>query len=187
MRYALVYGLLSGTVTIVAMLAARELSGPGSFARSEWFGYLLMLVVLSFVFVGVKRYRDVECGGVIRFGRAFLVGLGISAFAGIAFAAIFELYLAATGYRFYEEYAAEIVRDRRAAGAGAAEIAREVAMAESLRDNPLVRIPVSFIILFPVGLLVALISGLLLRNPKLLPARAQRAASAQSGSARPHG
>ncbi len=41
-------------------------------------------------------------------------------------------------------------------------------MAESYR-NPLFRIPMTFIEIFPVGLLVALISAALLRNPKLLP------------------
>ena len=170
MKYALTYGLLSGSIIILTMIAGFELTDSDSFTRSEWFGYLLMLVVLSFIFVGVKRYRDIECGGVIRFGRAFLVGLGIAAVAGLAFALIFEVYLAATNYEFYAEYAARIVRDGKATGAGADEIAREVATAESLRDNPLVRFPVSFIIIFPVGLLVALVSAALLRNPKLLPA-----------------
>ena len=32
-----------------------------------WFGYLVMLVALTFIFVGVKRYRDVERGGGIKF------------------------------------------------------------------------------------------------------------------------
>ena len=29
---------------------------------SVWFGYLVMLVAMTFVFVGVKRYRDIETG-----------------------------------------------------------------------------------------------------------------------------
>ena len=67
MKYALTYGLLSGFVIIVTMLAGITLSDNGSFFSSEWFGYLVMLVALTFIFVGVKRYRDVERGGVIRF------------------------------------------------------------------------------------------------------------------------
>ena len=68
MKYALTYGLLSGFVIIVTMIAGIALSGSGSFFSSEWFGYLVMLVALTFIFVGVKRYRDVERGGVIKFG-----------------------------------------------------------------------------------------------------------------------
>ena len=170
MKYALVYGLLSGTVIILTMLTGMVLAPRGSFFRTEWFGYLVMLVVLTFIFVGVKRYRDAECGGVIRFGRAFLTGLGIAAFAGLAYVVVFEIYLAATGYRFMDEYIAGIVRQRQAAGVAGAELAREVANLESIRDNPLLRLPMTFLEIFPIGLLVALVSALLLRNPKLLPA-----------------
>jgi hypothetical protein len=38
--------------------------------------------------------------------------------------------------------------------------------------NPLFRVPMTFLEIFPVGLLVALVSALLLRNPKVLPAAA---------------
>ena len=38
--------------------------------------------------------------------------------------------------------------------------------------NPLYRVPITFLEIFPVGLLVALISAALLRNPKVLPAKA---------------
>jgi hypothetical protein len=37
--------------------------------------------------------------------------------------------------------------------------------------NPLFRIPMTFIEIFPVGLIIALISAALLRNPQVLPAR----------------
>ena len=66
------------------MIAGIALSDSRSFFSSEWFGYLVMLVALTFIFVGVKRHRDVERGGVIKFGPAFAMGLGIAAAAGAA-------------------------------------------------------------------------------------------------------
>jgi hypothetical protein len=38
--------------------------------------------------------------------------------------------------------------------------------------NPLYRMPITFIEMFPVGLLVSLISATILRNSRVLPARA---------------
>ena len=173
MKYAFTYGLLSGLVIIATMLTGITLSGQESFFSSEWFGYLVMLVALTFIFVGVKRYRDVEHGGVIKFGPALVMGLSIAAVAGLAYVVVWEAYLAATGYRFMDEYVVGILRAQEAAGASAAAIAKEVAGMEWMRaqyKNPLFRIPMTFLEIFPVGLLVALVSAALLRNPKLLPA-----------------
>lgn len=74
MRYILIYGCLSGLVIILTIMAG-VLFAKGSFFNSEVFGYLVMLVALSFIFAGVKRYRDIERGGVIGFGRALAIGL----------------------------------------------------------------------------------------------------------------
>ena len=173
MKYVLTYGLISGAVIIATMLTGILLSDQGGFFSSPVFGYLVMLVALTFIFVGVKRYRDVERGGIVKFLPAFGMGLAIAAVAGIAYIAVWEIYLAMTDYKFMDEYIAGIVRARQAEGASSAAIAREVADLESMRvqyRNPLFRIPITFLEIFPVGLLVALVSALLLRNPKLLPA-----------------
>ncbi|MEA3029156.1 MAG: hypothetical protein QOG13_481 [Sphingomonadales bacterium] len=174
MKYALVYGLLSGSVIAAVITAALVLGPEGT--HSLWFGYLVMLVALTFIFVGVKRYRDVERGGVIKFLPAFGMGLAIAVVAGIAYVCVWEAYLAATGYRFMDEYIAAMIRHSQAEGASAAAIAAQVAEMESMRAsyaNPLFRLPLTFLEVFPVGLLVALISAALLRNPKLLPAVAR--------------
>jgi hypothetical protein len=175
MKYALTYGLLSGLVIIVTMITGISLSGLDSFFSSEWFGYLVMLVALTFIFVGVKRYRDVDRGGVIKFGPALAMGLGIAVAAGVAYVTVWEIYLAMTDYKFMDEYIAGIMRARQASGVSAEALAAETAKLESMRDsyaNPLFRVPMTFLEIFPVGLLVSLVSAALLRNPKLLPRQA---------------
>ena len=92
-----------------------------------------MLMALSLIFVGVKRYRDVECGGVIRFGRAFLLGLGMAAVAGLIYAIGWEVFLAASGYDFMAEYSASILERMRAEGATAAAIEAKAAEMRALR------------------------------------------------------
>jgi len=173
MRYSLVYGGLSGAVAISVLVFSLAFNLPNH-AHSLWFGYLVMLVALSLIFVGVKRYRDVECGGVVTFGRAFAIGLGIALVAALIYALGWELYLAVSGKDFMAEYTASILDRMRAEGATPAAIAAKAAemrsMAEAYR-NPLFRLPMTFVEIFPVGLVVTLVSAALLRNPRLLPAR----------------
>jgi hypothetical protein len=173
MRYSLVYGGLSGAVAISVLVFSLAFNLPNH-SHSLWFGYLVMLVALSLIFVGVKRYRDVECGGVVSFGRAFMIGLGIALVAAVIYALGWELYLAVSGKDFMADYTGSILDRMRADGATPAAIAAKTAemrdMAEAYR-NPLFRLPMTFVEIFPVGLVVTLVSAALLRNPKLLPAR----------------
>lgn len=176
MRFLFVYGLLSGAVVIAIIVATMALGFPNH-SHSLWFGYLVMLAGLSLIFVGAKRYRDVECGGVIRFWRAFGLGLGIAVVAGLIYALGWELYLRMTGWDFMADYSAAVLRHMRESGASAAAIqARQTEMRQmaEMYANPLFRIPMTFLEIFPVGFVVALVSAALLRNPRLLPARAPR-------------
>ena len=171
-KYLLTYGILSGAVIISIALLVVTLDLP-SHLETPWFGYLVMLVALSMIFVGVKRYRDVECGGVIAFGRAFGLGLGIALVAALIYILVWEVFLAVSGIDFMADYTASTIEQMRQAGKPAAEIAateREMGEFAKSYKNPLVRIPITFVEIFPVGLIVALVSAALLRNPRLLPA-----------------
>lgn len=173
MKYPLLYGAIGGAVAIGLLELSMILDLPGHH-QSLWFGYLVMLAGLSFIFVGVKRYRDVECGGVISFGRSFAVGLGIALVASLIYVAGWEAYQALSDKDFMTEYMAAIVGRMRAEGASAAAINAKLAELHTLAENyknPLFRLPMTFIEIFPVGLLVALVSAAVLRNPRLLPAR----------------
>lgn len=170
MRYALVYGGLAGAIAIGIIIVTLAV---GLASHSLWFGYLVMLVALSLVFVGVKRYRDIECGGVIRFGRAFGLGIGIALVAGLIYVAGWELYTALSGWDFMADYTSSLIEQMRAEGASPAAIQAQQAEMREMAEmyaNPLFRLPMIFAEIFPVGLLVALVSAALLRNPKLLPA-----------------
>lgn len=173
MKYALTYGGLAGAI-VVGIISATIAMDMSNHSTSIWVGYTIMLLALSLIFVGVKRYRDIECGGIIRFGPAFVLGLGMAAVAALIYAIGWEAYLAFSGKDFMADYSAGILEGMRAEGASAAAIEAKAAemrdLAESYR-NPLFRFPLTFVEIFPVGLLIALVSAGLLRNPKLLPAR----------------
>ena len=172
-RLILTYGLISGLVIILGIIGTLTLGDePHS---PVWLGYLIMLVALSSILVGVKQHRDRALGGVIRFGPAFAIGLGIAVVAALVYVAVWEVYLAATDYRFMQQYTDQILATKRAAGVTGAAYAKAVADMEMMKAqyrDPLFRLPMTFVEIFPVGLLVALASAALLRNPRFLPARA---------------
>ena len=175
LRYALIFGGIIGAVVIALMSLSLFALGPDSAASSELAGYATMLVVLSLLFVGIKRYRDVECGGVIRFSQGAAVGIGIAAVAGVIYAISWEVVLAVTDYAFIETYSQSMIDSVRASGLAPVEEAARLAEIEQSMQayrNPVYRLPITFIEIFPVGLIVALGSAFVLKNPRVLPARA---------------
>ncbi len=162
------YGSISGAVIIGTMIVTMNLLGD-----SEWLGYLTMIVALSVIFLAVKRYRDQELGGVIRFGTALMLGLGIAAVASVAYVILWEVYLSATDYAFMRDYTQSILEAHQAEGLSGPALQVEIDSMNELEAqyaNPLFRLPITFLEIFPVGLIVALGAAAVLRNSKVLPA-----------------
>jgi hypothetical protein len=140
-------------------------------------GYLIMMVALTMVFVGVKQYRDRVLGGVIPFAPALGMGLAISAVAGVFYCIAWEVCLAFGSFDFSAWYSDSLIEGAKARGATPAEIEKVAADAASfaaMYANPLFRMPMTFLEIFPVGVLVSLVSAALLRKTEFLPARAGR-------------
>jgi hypothetical protein len=174
LRYGIVAGLIVATPMVWRMLAAK----PGATEEpvsGMLLGYLTMIVALTAVFLGVKAYRDKVLGGAIRFLPALGIGLGISAVASVFYVIGWEISMAYSSFDFIAFYKAYMVSAAKANGATGAELQKAIADADSfatMYKNPLYRMPMTFIEMFPVGVLISLISAAILRNHRVLPARA---------------
>lgn len=171
-RKILTYGLIAGLVVAIPMnVMMVTMKDHPPLAWGMVFGYVTMLVALSAVFVGIKRYRDAELGGVIRFWPALGLGLGISIVAGVIYSLAWELSLALTHMDFATAYANTLIAEKKAAGASAEALAQLTAEMNTFKAeyaNPLFRMPMTFAEIFPVGVLVSLVSAALLRNSRFL-------------------
>jgi len=180
LRDILKYGLIGGIIVGVLMAISIPLV-HGSMAEpyAMAIGYLTILIALSAVFVAIKRRRDEALGGIIRFWPAFAMGLGISIIASILYALAWEAILPFMGGDVLGQWIAQSIAEQKAKGVSGEALAKFVAQMEQLRRdyaNPLYRIPMSFTEIFPVGVLVSLVSAGLLRNSRFLPARRPLAA-----------
>jgi len=175
LRIILIYGVIGGIIVAVPMLVSTfTLTEDTVPENAALYGYLSMLLAFTMVFVGIKHYRDKVLGGVIRFLPALGVGLGISAVASLFWVIGWEITLA-SGFDFGGAYMDSVVAAAQARGAPAAEIEQiRAETAEFLVSyaNPLFRLPITFVEMFPIGVLISLISAAVLRNSRFLPARA---------------
>jgi hypothetical protein len=175
LRTILIYGVIAGVVVGGLMLGVTvPLMDHISGGVGMIVGYTTMLIALSAVFVGVKRYRDAEGGGVIGFWQALGIGVAISFIAGIFYIAAWELTVAVTHMDFANDYARSMIAQAKAGGKTGSDLAKAIAEANDFAvqyRNPLYRWPMTFIEIFPVGVLVSLITAALLRNSRFLPAR----------------
>jgi hypothetical protein len=175
-RKILIYGTVGGLLVGVPLSALTASSNghhlPSGVAMA--IGYLTMLIALSAVFAGIKRYRDIDLGGVIGFWPALGLGLGISFVASVIYVLAWETTLALMHLDFAGGYAKMMIEEQKAKGVTGAALAKFTAEMEQFKvqyANPFYRLPMTFIEIFPVGVLVSLVSAGLLRSSRFLPAR----------------
>jgi hypothetical protein len=173
LKKILFFGSIAGLIVGVPLFGmALVMKGVTPSTGGVVLGYTAMLIAFSLVFVAIKRRRDLELGGVIHFWPAFGMGLGISAVAAVFYVIAWEAALNFTGMDFAGDYARMLIAEQQAKGVSPVELAKFTAEMESFKTqyaNPFYRVPMTFAEIFPVGVLVSLISAALLRNSRFAP------------------
>jgi len=173
LRRILIYGLIAGVIVALPMFTI-PLRGHPSGIWGMVIGYLSMLIAFSTIFLAIKHQRDEVQGGVIRFLPALALGLGVSVIASIIYVVAWEALTNVLHYDFAADYARMMIAHAKAGGGSPAAIARAAADAAEFQRqyaDPLFRLPMTFVEIFPVGVLVSLICAGLLCNSRFLPAR----------------
>lgn len=166
-RTIFIYGLMAGVLTLMLIGAGMGMIGFDHGVEGMIWGFGSMIVALSLMFVGIRRYEANH--GALTFGQAFTLGLGIFIVAGLVYVIGWEGYLAATHYTFADHFASQTIAAKVAEGASPDELARvEADMAHFKVEyaNPLFRLPMTFLEIAPVGLVMALLAGVTMRTPR---------------------
>jgi hypothetical protein len=174
----LIFGAVGGALLSGLLLLSMVLwqNGTINFDTGEVFGYSGMVIALSVIFFGIKSYRDNYLKGTLKFVKGLQVGLLVTAIASILYAVTWEVYrLAAPDEyaRFVQEYTQCQIDKAREAGASQEELdakAKQLADYQVMYENPALRFGVTILEVFPVGILVTLLSAALLRRKEVLPA-----------------
>ena len=159
-RTVISHGSVAGLIVGIPLFTlAVVMNGHPPLKYGVVLGHLTMLITLSAVFLAVKRHRDEDLGGVIRFWPALGLGLGISLVAGVFYMLAWEAALAVTGMDDAGDYAKALIIEQQAKGASAEALAKFTTEMEQFKQryaNPLFRLPMTLAEIFPIGVLVSL-------------------------------
>lgn len=163
-----VFGIITGLIISSFMLyAARECYTNPDMETNDVVGYAGMIAVFSLIFVGIKNYRDKYNDGAITFGKAFKTGLYITLIASSMYVLVWLIDYYVFIPDFLDKYIPHVLKDATEDGATQQELQEKTAEMASFKEmyqNPLFVILITYSEVFPVGLIISLVSALLLKR-----------------------
>ena len=168
-KIVLRFGLASGAIILVlsSIMMPLCMNGTLDMDISQVLGYSAMVLAFLMVFFGVRSYRDNVAGGSIGFGKAFQVGILITLITCAIYVIAWEITYFNFMPDFLDKYSAHVLEKMRASGESAAAIQEQAAQLATMAkyyDNVLFNIAITFMEIFPVGLIVTLVSAAILRR-----------------------
>lgn len=176
-KIILTYGLIAGAIVAAIMFATMPLwkNGTINFDNGELVGYTTMVIALSMIFFGVKSYRDNYSKGFISFWQGIKIGILITLIASIMYALAWEICYHTVASDFTEKMTQHYLEKAKSEATNEAEIQKAVQEMESFKEwykNPLLRFGITLMEIFPVGVIITVLSAALLRKSHLMPADA---------------
>ncbi len=165
----LVFGSISGlivsTMLVIMMLIHRQ--DPTSFDSGEIIGYTSMLLSASLIPVAIKHYRDRYQAGFISFKDGFLMGLGIALVSSTLYVITWVIFYKTVYPNFIADFTKCSLDKLKSEGKSAAEIAQSTEQMQqmfSYYETWPGLIGITFMEIFPIGFIVALVSALVLKK-----------------------
>lgn len=177
-KTVLTFGVISGLITTATMLATLPFFHKVSGEKALIIGYTSMVLAGLLVFFGIRSYRENLSGGKLTFGRAFVVGILISLLSNCFYVGTWEFIYHQFMPDFAEKYAAQMVTQVKASGASQEKIEKTTRDAEEFARNyhkPAYVVGMTFLEVFPVYLVMTLVSAAILRKRSSSPGGASNA------------
>ncbi|MCF2874525.1 MULTISPECIES: DUF4199 domain-containing protein [unclassified Tenacibaculum] len=108
-----VYGFLTGLIifTLHLVLGIKNLD----YSTNEILGYVSIFISLSFIYFGIKHYRDNVNNGIISLGKAIAIGTLISLMVGVGIGIADFIYTEFINPDFFKSYEDMLIKQGREA------------------------------------------------------------------------
>jgi len=172
-KVVITFGLVAGAIVVVLMYLTMPIGKEkANYDLGQILGYVSMIVAFTMIFFGVKVLRDKHHAGKITFGKGFVAGLYITLIATVMYCVGWEIYYNTSASNFMADYTTYYVEKMKEEGASEKEITEmkaEMASMQEMYKNPAIRFGFTFLEIFPVGVVISLISAGVLRRSEVLP------------------
>lgn len=162
-KIALKYGGIGGVLIVSTWFLT--INEDTEFSGGEILGYAIMLVALTSVFMGIKKVRDEK--GSLTFKEGFLNGLAITLVASVIYVIGWMAYWPAFAPDFADKYTTsqiEMVQEMDIDQESKDEQIEDIKDWMETYKKPHVMAAITFTEIFPVGLIVTLLSALILKR-----------------------
>jgi len=172
-RIVLTFGLISGGILSVMMLATMPFHDVIGNDAGLVIGYTTMVLAFLLIYFGVRAYRDNVAGGRVGFLKALGVGALIALVASACYVATWEAVYFGGKSDYIEKYQARELEKLRNSGASEAQVAAKQGEMQKFAEmyrNPVFNVALTFLEPLPVAIVFALVSaGILSRRRRNEP------------------
>jgi hypothetical protein len=171
-KTVLTFGLISGAMSAAMMLATIPFADRIGWEKGEILGYTTIVLSALMIFFGVRSYRENVGAGRMSFGRGFAVGILITLISSACYVGTWEIIYFKVMPGFTDKYAAHMMERAKAAGASQQkleETERQAKEFKQMYNNPAINVAMTFMEVFPIGLVVTLVSAGILRKKARAP------------------
>lgn len=158
------FGIIAGIICGgIFYLDIPEPGEPMNFEEGKVWGYVTMIAALSTIFFAIWQYRQTTPEKSVGFKKSFLIGFYITLIASVLYVIGWEIYFNLYASDFGDQYVAFQETQLVAQGKSAEEInailAPQKETMEMYSENFLFRFGLTFLEIFPVGLIVSLLAA----------------------------
>jgi hypothetical protein len=166
-KTVLTFGLISGVVSSLLMLATVPFIDQIGFDHGLIVGYTAIVLSFLLVFFGIRSYRDNVGGGAISLGRGLAIGVLITIISSAFYVATWEVVYFKFMPDFADKFTAHSIAQAKAQGATPEALAAKEQQGREFKamyDKPLYNVAMTFMEPAPIGLLVTVVSAVALRR-----------------------
>ena len=167
-KNVIIFGLISGAwIATMGIYTAAACYNNPEFKGNDFLGYASMIIAFSFIFIGIRNYRNKFNNGVITFGQAFKTGLYISLIASTLYVVVWLVDYYVFIPDFLDQYIDHVLYRAQIDGASQPELdekASQMADFKELYRNPLFVVLITYSEVLPIGLIITIVSALILKR-----------------------